>query len=367
AQRAVPVPAGPAMVHVDRHALRAQAPDPAPQQRRGLAVEREHPSRTADEGVHAQPACPGAQRVGIEPLQPAADLGRALAVAAGEQRARIGVGEVEPALAGDQELAAYRALALVQVHAQAGLAQALGREQAGGPAADHRDAGDVGVVHPRIIAAPRPAPARQERLQPRPDMPSHARPAPWQRLGRRPPPPTRPMGALPCPRPYAEGGCRWQERGTRRAGPGAKRCSRWRWPGPPQPGARARWDAGSAGSGWHWRAWATTAATCSRRRCSSPGTAGWRAWSPVRRTSCPSGRAGTASPTATSIPPTTSTASPTTPTSTWSTSSPPTTCTSRWRWWRPPRASTCGARSPWRWTRSKARRCSRPVATTGCS
>jgi len=49
------------------------------------------------------------------------------------------VGQVEPTLAGDQEFAAGRTLGLVQVHVQAGRAQALGGEQAGRTAADNDD------------------------------------------------------------------------------------------------------------------------------------------------------------------------------------------------------------------------------------
>src|SRR5690606_32856521 len=137
-----------------------QAPHPAAQQRRGLAVERKHPARAAHIGLHAQPLRPRAQRIGIEPRQPARDLGLALAVAAGEQVRRIGMGEVEPALAGDQELAPDRSPGIKQVHRQPGRAQALGGDQPGRAAADHRDASGVQAMHARIIAGPRPRPVR---------------------------------------------------------------------------------------------------------------------------------------------------------------------------------------------------------------
>ncbi len=50
------------------------------------------------------------------------------------------MGEVQPALAGDQELASRRALGLEQLDCQSGRAQAFGGEQPRGAAADHRDA-----------------------------------------------------------------------------------------------------------------------------------------------------------------------------------------------------------------------------------
>ena len=154
AQCAVVGPAGPALLDMQRHALRAQPPHPAAQQRCGLAVERKHASRAADVGIDAQATRPVAQCVGIEALEPAADGRGAFAVAAGEQRPRIGMGEVEPALARDQELASHRALGLEQVHREPGGPQAFGGHQAGRPAADHCDATcGMRVVHARIIAA----------------------------------------------------------------------------------------------------------------------------------------------------------------------------------------------------------------------
>ncbi|KAG1438474.1 hypothetical protein G6F57_019831 [Rhizopus arrhizus] len=49
------------------------------------------------------------------------------------------MGEVEPALAGNQELAAGRTLGLVQVDVPPGRTPALGGEQAGRATADHGD------------------------------------------------------------------------------------------------------------------------------------------------------------------------------------------------------------------------------------
>ena len=61
-------------------------------------------------------------------------------VAGREAPWRIRMGEVQPALAGDQELAADRALGLEDVDLAARGAQPLGGEQPGRPAADHGDA-----------------------------------------------------------------------------------------------------------------------------------------------------------------------------------------------------------------------------------
>jgi hypothetical protein len=51
------------------------------------------------------------------------------------------VGQVQPALAGDQELAADRTLGVIKIDLQAGRAQLLGGEQAGRAAADDGDTG----------------------------------------------------------------------------------------------------------------------------------------------------------------------------------------------------------------------------------
>ena len=139
AQRAVVAPADPTVVGMQAHALFLQPAHPATQQWRGLAVDREHAAGAAHIGLHAKAAGPVAQCLRIEAIQPAAHGRGLLAVAAVEQRTRIGMGEVEPALAGDQELAAGRTLGLVQVHVQTGGAQALGGEQAGRAAADDGD------------------------------------------------------------------------------------------------------------------------------------------------------------------------------------------------------------------------------------
>ncbi len=121
------------------HPLFFQAAHPAAQQRRSLAVDREHAAGAADVGFHAEASGPVTQRLRVEAIQPSAHGRGLLAVTAVEQRPRIGMGEVETALAGDQELAARRTLGLVQVNVQPRSAQALGGEQAGRATADDGD------------------------------------------------------------------------------------------------------------------------------------------------------------------------------------------------------------------------------------
>jgi len=60
-QRAMLVPAQPALAGMQLHAAFTQALEPGAQQGRGLHVGRKHPARTADKGVDAQPVNPFAQ------------------------------------------------------------------------------------------------------------------------------------------------------------------------------------------------------------------------------------------------------------------------------------------------------------------
>ncbi|MNS96981.1 hypothetical protein D3C72_1313000 [compost metagenome] len=140
AQCAVFAPSQPAMVDVQAHALFLQPANPAAQQRCGLAVNREHAAGTADVGLHTEACGPVAQRLCVEAVQPLADTGGLLTVAAVEQRTRVGMGEVEPPLAGDQELAPRRALGLVQINVEPGRAQPFGGKQPRRAAADDGDA-----------------------------------------------------------------------------------------------------------------------------------------------------------------------------------------------------------------------------------
>ena len=149
AQPVVVVPAQPAMVHVETHAAFAQPAHPAAQQRRGLAIHREHPAGAADVGVDAVLKRPRAQRFAVESVEPTRNLPRALAVARIETRSRLAVGQVQTALAGDQEFASHRALRLEQIHRQPGRVRDLGRHQPGGAAADNGDlrGGGNGMRH----------------------------------------------------------------------------------------------------------------------------------------------------------------------------------------------------------------------------
>jgi len=144
AQLAALVPAQPAMARVDVHAAVAQASEPGAQQRRGLHVGGKHPAGTADEGVDAQTVNPLAQRIRTEGFQQRAQCVGAFAVAADERGEVLGVGDVHPADAGQQELASDRRHRIVKLDRDAGLAQHLGRHQTGGAAADDGDTGRAG-------------------------------------------------------------------------------------------------------------------------------------------------------------------------------------------------------------------------------
>ena len=148
-QCAVVVPAGPAVLDMEAHPGLLQAAHPAAQQRRGLAVEREYPARTAHVRLHTEAPRPLAQSRAVEVGQPRTHLCCAFAIARHEQVVRVGVGQVQAALAGDQELAPGRTLGLVQVHGVAGGAHGLGGHQAGRAAADDGYAAYCGccVVH----------------------------------------------------------------------------------------------------------------------------------------------------------------------------------------------------------------------------
>ena len=62
-------PAQPAVTGMAANYRQIQSPQPGPQQRRRLDPHREHPPRTADEGVDPQPGGPGAQLIGAEGRQ----------------------------------------------------------------------------------------------------------------------------------------------------------------------------------------------------------------------------------------------------------------------------------------------------------
>ena len=131
-------------MYMEMHAAVLQAPHPAAQQRSSLAVQREDAPGAADIGLDAEAACPCTQCICIKVIQPGADFARAFAIARIKAGARFGMGEVEPALAGDQEFAAYRAFGFEQVDVDTGGDGGLGGHQAGGATTDHGKAGRGG-------------------------------------------------------------------------------------------------------------------------------------------------------------------------------------------------------------------------------
>jgi hypothetical protein len=125
------------MPHGKLHAGLAQALQPGAQQRRGLHVLGKHAARAADKGFHAQGFGPGAQLGGAEGGQQRLQLRGALAITADKNLRRLGMREIEPAYAGQQELAACRGHGVIHLHphGRAGAGQGFGGHQAGGPAA----------------------------------------------------------------------------------------------------------------------------------------------------------------------------------------------------------------------------------------
>ncbi len=98
------------MPHVELHTLPAQPVQPGAQQRRSLHVLGEHPAGTADEGVDAQARRPVTQLLSaLKSLQQRFDRLAAYAVAGDEGFEGLGMRQVQPALAGQQELAPGRA------------------------------------------------------------------------------------------------------------------------------------------------------------------------------------------------------------------------------------------------------------------
>ena len=121
----------------------AQPVQPGAQQRRRLQVGREDPARAADEGLDAEAVRPSARSAsGPKSRSIGSQRARRARRSASTKRVeRLAVGQVQPALAGEQELAADRGHGVVHVDRGAGGEQRLGGHQAGRAAADDGDAG----------------------------------------------------------------------------------------------------------------------------------------------------------------------------------------------------------------------------------
>ena len=135
-KRTLSIPAGESMMHMETHALRAQASHPAAQERCGFQVGREDATGGADEGLDAQSACKFAQVVGIEHVEPAAQFGLTTAITRHEGLEVIAVRQVQTALAGNQELAPDRTHRVEHIDRDTGRTRRLRRHQPGGTAAD---------------------------------------------------------------------------------------------------------------------------------------------------------------------------------------------------------------------------------------
>ncbi len=116
------VPAQPVVAQVQGDALVGQSLEPGAQQGRGLHRLGEDAAGTADEGVRAQAIGPVAQGLGRKGIERGAQGLAGLAVAPDKAFERFGVGQVQSAAAGHQELARHRRHAVVEVDAQTRLA-----------------------------------------------------------------------------------------------------------------------------------------------------------------------------------------------------------------------------------------------------
>ena len=124
----------------------AQPLQPRAQQRRGLHLGRKHAARRADKGFDAQPRRPFARGVGPEVAQPIRHGVGLRTVATDEGGQRLGMRQVEPALARQQELAADGGHGIEHIHRDACAGEHLGRHQAGGAGADDEAWGVGGVM-----------------------------------------------------------------------------------------------------------------------------------------------------------------------------------------------------------------------------
>ena len=128
------------MPGVDAHAGAAQAMQPGAQQRRGLHVVREDAAAAADEGDDAQAFGPAAHVGGAEAFEPRPHARRRRSEAADEGLERLGMGEIQTAAPGQQELPTDRRHRVVEVDRDAGTGEHLGGHQPRRPAADDGDA-----------------------------------------------------------------------------------------------------------------------------------------------------------------------------------------------------------------------------------
>ena len=124
------------MVHFEAHAEIAQPLDPAAQERGSFERLRIDPAAGGLEGFHAQVRRPSAQRGGIEAGNKIFPSRSAARVAGDKALAGFAVGEVQPALPGDEKFPAYRGFSIIQRYLEACLGRHFSRAQPGRATAD---------------------------------------------------------------------------------------------------------------------------------------------------------------------------------------------------------------------------------------
>ena len=133
---------------MELHALAAKPLKPGTQQWRSLQVARKHTPGGANEGFHPQLLCPGAQFGRAKVLQKASDHLLARAIAFIESLGGLGMGQVQPTLAGQQKLAPHAGHGIKHLHAHAGIGQCFSSHQACRPGAN--DSSIAGVKNRRV-------------------------------------------------------------------------------------------------------------------------------------------------------------------------------------------------------------------------
>ena len=130
------------MAQVKHHPQILQTGPPGAQERRGFHRLGEDPAAGADKSLRIQPIGPAAQIGRAESVQIGFEPARPVAITLIEGRPVFGVRQVKPAAAGHEQFPPQRRHAFEDVHAVPASREMLCGDQAGGAAADN---GCVGV------------------------------------------------------------------------------------------------------------------------------------------------------------------------------------------------------------------------------
>lgn len=124
-----------------------QTMQPSPKQRRCLHFLRKNTTRSAHESVHPQALGPITNGLSIHLVKPLARLDLLIAITGAKQRRRLGMGEVQAPLAGQQKFTSNRRHGVEQMNRNARLRQHLCGHQPGGATAHN---GHLGLENRKI-------------------------------------------------------------------------------------------------------------------------------------------------------------------------------------------------------------------------